>query len=412
MVPSSGADSDRQHTRSPQPGDVYREFCSFQAGESWRVSNPQVANPRARTYLPNPVHSFSIPSLKGAYRAEAMIERWTGHRHTEDPRIRFNESPWLDVPAPLETIIKSDAPVMFSQDNPIFDIPLEYLREGENTFEGISGHRDPDGWGHWGIYSLMVRVYYEPEEAIHPFGRITTPVAGDSITENPKIEIEADSHNGISRIQVLAYYDGYDVSGNGIWKDWHGFWHQANRSEVADLREHVGTLLRRPYELTWDTRWVPDQEPGTVKLVARIQDSRGAWIITDVVDNLSLVRKGKSVRTFPASEFPEYFGVRNGARQSCVFDLGEVDPDQVIEAGMHLRTWHGWDEHHHPMQFNGHETLIRGKYHFFHYDILPISPSILRPGKNELAIASDTVHHTLEMLRPGPALTVRMRRSG
>lgn len=41
---------------------------------------------------------------------------------------------------------------------------------------------------------------------------------------------------------------------------------------------------------------------------------------------------------------------------------------------------------------------------------LPIDPSLLRRGANVIALLSDTEHHGIEVLWPGPALAVRVRR--
>ena len=38
---------------------------------------------------------------------------------------------------------------------------------------------------------------------------------------------------------------------------------------------------------------------------------------------------------------------------------------------------------------------------------LPIDPAILRRGDNEIVVHSDTEHHGIEVLLPGPAIVVR-----
>jgi hypothetical protein len=81
-----------------------------------------------------------------------------------------------------------------------------------------------------------------------------------------------------------------------------------------------------------------------------------------------------------------------------------------VEAGLHLRTWHGWDGHHKPFRLNDLVHPTEGKEHHYDYDIHLIPPSALRPGNNIFEISSDTEHHMLEVHWPGPALTVRFRR--
>ncbi|MDO8544735.1 MAG: hypothetical protein Q7S40_30195 [Opitutaceae bacterium] len=402
-----------QVARGPQPGDVYREFASYQGGDDWRVTNPQAETERARRHLPNPVLAFAIDTLDAAVRAEAMLERWSGHVQTKRPQIRFNGNGWLDVPPPLVPPGPGEHEAHYFQDNPVLAVPLEHLKKGQNTFEGTTSHANPKGWGQWGLYSMILRVYYDPAKRPHPTGRIVAPADGATIGENPRIDVDANSVQGVARVDILAWYEGYDENGDGVWLDWHGGNFQAIRGRPAELREHVGTAWRAPYQLTWDTRWVPDQQPRAIKLVARIQDSGGNWSVTPAVANLTLRREGESVRLFRAGELPLRFGVRAKQAKSCPIPIPrEFDPGKVIEAGLHLRTWHGYDGHHHPFRFNDYTQPNGGKNHHFDYDIHPIPPSALRAGENTFTISSDTDQHMLEVHWPGPALTVRYRAAG
>ena len=396
--------------RGPQPGDVYREFASHQGGNDWRVTNPDARDPRARRYLPNPALPLHIDSLEGAVRAEALLDRWGGHVSTKRPQIRFNDSPWLDVPPPLNAPGDGDHERYYFQDNPVIAVPLEHLKAGDNTFQGTCSHANPTGWGQWGLYSLILRVYYEPAATPHPSGRIVSPAQGATIGENPTICIEASSPSGVARVDVLAWYEGYDEDGDGVWLDWHGGHFQPIRGQAADLRDHVGTLWRSPYELTWDTRWVPDQPPRAVKLIARVEGSRGTWFVTQPVTGLTLQRPGQHVRLFRTAEVPARFGVRNHSTKSCVIPIrSDHDLSRVIEAGLHYRTWHGWDGHHKPFRLNDLVHLNEGKNHHFDYDIHLIPPAALRTSDNVFAVSSETEHHMLEVHWPGPALTVRFR---
>jgi hypothetical protein len=396
--------------RGPQPGDVYREFSAHQSGDEWRVTNPHVEGERAREHLPNPVLNLSIASLDGAVRAEAMLDRWSGHVQTKRPQIRFNGHAWLDVPPPVVPPGPGEHEAHYFQDNPIIAVPLEYLKSGPNTFEGTATHTNPKGWGQWGLYSLVLRVYYDSAKQPHATARIVSPAGGATFGENPRIDVDASSPNGVARVDVLAWFDGYDENGDGVWQDWHGGYFQPLRGEPADLREHVGTAHRTPYQIIWHTRWVPDQTPRGVRLVARVQDSRGAWTVSPVVEHLTLQRTGESVRLYRAGELPLRFGVRNKQTKSCTIAIpAGTDLAHVVEAGLHLRTWHGWDGHHHPFKFNGHSQPNGGKNHHYDYDIHLLPPSVLRAGENIFAISSDTEHHMLEVHWPGPALTVRYR---
>ena len=396
--------------RGPQPGEIYREYATHQGGDAWRVTNPNVEGERARKHLPNPVLKFSINTLEGATRAEALLDRWSGHVQTKRPQLRFNGHAWLDVPPPIVPPRPGDHEAHYFQDNPVIPVPLDQLKLGENTLEGITTHTNPKGWGQWGLYSMILRVYHDPATRPHATGRIVAPAEGGTFGENPRVDLEASAPNGVARVDVLAWYEGYDENGDGVWLDWHGGNFQPVRGQPAELREHVGTAWRAPYQVTWDTRWVPDQPPRAVKLVARILDFGGTWTVTQPVANLTLRREGESVRLHRAGELPLRFGARNKQTKSCAIPLpADYDAGRVVEAGLHLRTWHGFDGHHHPFKLNDYAQPNGGKNHHHDYDIHLVPASALRAGENTFTISSDTEHHMLEVQWPGPALTVRYR---
>jgi len=57
---------------------------------------------------------------------------------------------------------------------------------------------------------------------------------------------------------------------------------------------------------------------------------------------------------------------------------------------------------------NGVPLVVAGNgRHDVLYQVLPLDPSILRKGENRFEVFSDTEHHGIEVLLPGPALMVR-----
>jgi hypothetical protein len=83
--------------------------------------------------------------------------------------------------------------------------------------------------------------------------------------------------------------------------------------------------------------------------------------------------------------------------------------ESATAAILHYRTWEGTDLHHAPFQLNGHPHKNEGNNHHYDYDRLPIPVGELKAGPNRFTIHSDTKHHMLEVLWPGPAITVRYR---
>jgi len=396
----------------PRAGDVYKEYILHNSGDrAWRVTSPEARDSGAQKFLPNPIWELEIDDLEGAIRAEVMLDRWGGHLDTTNPAIRFNKQEWLSLAPPSMGNGVSLPENYYFQDNPVIAVPLEHLKEGKNTIEGICGHKKPGGWGQWGLYSLMLRVYFDPTKKPHLKGRIVSPLSQQTIEENPVITIAVDKEDQLDRIEVFAWYEGYDENGDGRFLDWHGGWYQPNRNEPAEWRDHVGTVLKAPLQVTWNTRWVPDQPPGQIRLIARIRDKSGTWSVTEEVTGLTLHRPNETVTLHCVRDFPPEFGVRVGQRRSCSIRLPEsYNPEAVVEAGLHYRTWHGWDKHHAPYKLNDYERPHEGNNHHYHYHIHSIPPQVLRPGDNIFEIFSETDHHMLEILWPGPALIIRAKK--
>ncbi len=398
----------------PQPGDVYREFSVHNGGNfAWRVTAEDVKRKDAKKFLPNPILDLKVYDLKGAVRAEALIDRWGGHHGTKDKRIRFNENAWISVPE-LSTVSTGKHPSeYYSQDNPIIPVPLEDLKVGINKVEGGIGPGNVGHWwGQWGLYSVILRVYYAPDKIEWASGKIVQPAAGATIGEDSEVIVECSTNT--ARVDVIAWYDGYDDNGDGVYLDWHRTYHQPLRGMAAEMRDHVGTVIRPAgspalWKTTWNTRFVPDQAPGQVRFISRIQHENGIWSVSEPVEGLSLVRQGVQVKQYRATEVPPSFGVRNGSTKTCQIPIPkEANLENAQQAVLHYRTWNGYDHSHDPFKLNGHSHKNEGLNHHFDYDLLPIDVSELK-HENTFSVHSETKHHHLEVLWPGPALTVRYR---
>jgi hypothetical protein len=389
----------------PRPWDVYREYAlNLKQGNWWRVTDPQACHPGAAAFLPNPVLQLSIDDLEGAVRAEVLTDVWGGHAGTTGKRFRINGQDWMHIPH-VPTLAER-AECYMTEYNVILDLPLHYLREGINTFEGSSGGQTcyDFGWGQWGWYVMMVRVYYG-EGKTHAKAKITWPASGSNIPDNPDIMVSPEDPGKVDQIQVLGKYFGYDENGDGIYYDWHRAYHS------PDIEGHIGTLCKAPFRLNWDTRYVPDQDPAGLSLVARIRDTSGIWFVTDVVDSLSLKRpESFSVKMYPSHDIPEKFTVRAGKTLSCFVQI--ENHRQANKCVLLHRTWNAADDHaagghiERPLRINGHPFKCYGKNHFYALSAVYVPVSTLLEGHNEVAYISDTEHHGIEILWPGPALII------
>jgi len=402
-----------QHTTgqglSVIPGSIYKEYILNIAEEGtnhWRVTSPEATDEGAQQHLPNPVMQINIADLDGAIKAEMLINRWGGHSGTKGKKIRFNNNQWIYLPE-LKTTTTTPQNYMY-QDNPVFEIPLGHLHEGVNTLEGSA---EGTGWPQWGWMSVIVRIYYGSDKP-HPTGQITSPLSGKNLGENPTITAQAQSTVGIEKVDFLAYYEGYDENGDGYYKDWHhGYFNLRSGDTAVKISGHVGSDSSAPYQVTWDTKYVPDQQAESVKLLARIKDKNGVWYVTPYVESLSLDRSNSLVKLYKAYNVPENYCVRDYKKKSNKVKITD-DLSKAESATIHLRTWNGQDSFHNGYnRINGHNFQVGGMNHDYKYSIVNIPLSNLKQDENIIEFYSTTEHHCLEVLWPGPGIIIRYSES-
>ena len=397
----------------PGAGDAYRETrMSIYAGDDWRVTDPDALNPGAAAFLPNPVLEIEVPDLTGAVRAEMIIDRWGGHPGTSNKMIRLAGRSWLHLPE-LATIPSSSPECYMYEDNLMLDIPLDQLVSGTVTLEGSADRQicNSFDWGQWGWYGVVVRVYYDGTAA-HPTGSILSPAAGDTIVDAVDITVDAASTGAVEEVQVLAYYEGYDTDGDGVFAEWHRSFYRPKYASSVSIGGIVGAMTVAPYDINWDVDWIPDQQPGSVKLQARILDDSGMWYVTDLVEDLSLRHSDGIVKMHTMDNLPSAFWVRDGRSKSAEFTIPpEDDLATASSARMIVSTWNGSDTG--KIDVNGlWQTTDIGTIHHYAVDELSLSVSDLIQGVNTLTISATTVDHGMEVLWPGPVFFVRYGLAG
>ena len=400
----------------PQPGDIYREYSwSSSQSNDYRVTDPNASHPGALQFLPNPVLNMTIGDLAGAVRAEALITLWGGHVGTTGKQIRFNGNPLRNIPElGGANGIPPGLPgqCYLHQVNAVIDVPLSDLVQGSNTFEGRNVGQTPCGdfgWGQHGWYGVTVRIYYNSSKP-HATGSITSPVSGSTFDENPQIAVSATG--GANRVDVLAYYDGDDTDGDGIYQEYHHDYHIDQGEVGMNIRHHVGSDGSAPYQMTWNTALVPDQAPGSVKLIARIRDGNDIWFVTDEVTNLTFSRTSSSVVLYKPFNVPDRFWVREGEGEKSS-QVSITSLSGATSATLLVRTWNGIDgaaeqgQTHYTRVNGGWDAPDYGRNHYYSYDELPVPISALVAGTNTIAFNSTSSHHGIEVLWPGAAVIVR-----
>ena len=399
--------------RQPLPGEVYKEFAVTVSlgNDDWRVTDPNInltTYPAAAAFLPNPSISFTIDDLDQATKAEALFALWGGHIGTTGKKVAFNGNAWITIPELTST---PTAGYNYIHQAMIgVTVPLAHLVQGTNTFTGTNtGQVAPYGfgWGQHGWYDAIIRVYYNPATKTHATGTITSPGNGSSFGDSPTISVGVSG--SANRVDVLAYYDGYDTDGDGFYTEYHHDYHR-DPSENATIRNHVGTDESSPFSVTWNNTWVPDQSG--IKLLARIRGTNNVWYVTPEITNLTLSRGEGSVVLYKPTGIGEREWARgdiNGGTQDSYVSIPSLTGASA--AVFIARTWNGVDGDGDPSHYtrvNNWYAPAYGDNHYYSLDYLTLPVGSLQTGTNLIQFKSNTTaHHGIEVLWPGSAVAVR-----
>jgi hypothetical protein len=394
----------------PGPGDIFREYIwrgpYVNAGSWQRVTHPGATAAGANAFLPNPVNSITIDDLTNAVGAEIYLEVWGGHAGTSSKAVRLNGHDWIPIAEPLAIPGNSGDPRLRSAEcyqrftYPSVAVPLDQLRLGDNEFEFSAGPQIcfNFGWGQWGLYAAAFRIYYDDDKP-HPTGRIVAPAPGSTFSDSLTLEAVVSSPNGaVERVDFIGSYEDFDYEGNGVYRQWH------YRYRYGVMQNQLGTATEAPYAAVWSTAWVPDQ-PGPMKVMARITDTSGISHMTQPVAGLILARPGRAVKLYKPFDVAPAWQTRVGNRHSSKLFVGD-DLERATAAQMMLVTWSGGDAD--AIGINDSTVVKRvGRTHNYSLDAVPVPLELVRQGTNTLFTYAKTVHHGIEVMWPGIALLVQ-----
>ena len=227
------------------------------------------------------------------------------------------------------------------------------------------------------------------------------------------MEATASGPNAIRQVDFIAFFEGIDTDGDGVYRDWQYNYHRLKAETAMRLKGHVGSDSTAPYGVTWNTDLVPDQTAGSIRLMARIQDVTGIWYVTEECTGLSLQRVGKAVRLYRATSVPEAFSVRlTRETGTCKFTIPAADRlADVTSATMVVSTFNGNDARAsvgatHYTRVNSWTTPDYGTDHFFDLDYLAVPSSALRSGVNTYTFFCNDSSTGIRMNWPGPQMVV------
>ncbi len=391
----------------PKPGDVFQEFVFPMKGRSISEIDPSSSRMKDSTFrmFTKPirvVHPINV-DLTGATRAEMSVEYWGGHIGTSEQKFSVNQSDWIYFTQPSgmkgspncyhRTLLGYDA----------VPIPLESLKNGRNEIVFTAGPQTcyNFNWGFYWVYSFTVRVYYSSDMP-HPEARLVSVQPGDTLTELPYLTAEITrAPNPIRQVDFIGYYKDFDWEGNGSFEQWH---YVTDRGRIM---RHIGTAAGPPYQVRWNTDWLPDQDK-PIKLAVKVTDEKGISSISSAVENVAFVHPDWSIKMYTSEDVPERFSARaGGSSKSSINVPGSLEHART--ARLVLSSWSAKTEDglSHGIRINGHKLADNfGRFHDHSFDEINVPLEWIVPGQNVISIHSDFMGHALEINWPGPVLLI------
>jgi hypothetical protein len=402
-----------------EAGMFYKEFwakpdpaINNSDGRFLRVNDPGISlhqeygkRPEARV---NGLMLLDVPEdLFQIERAALYLELWGGHPGTADKRFTLNGH--TTYPLPPDSVAVGHCNYTY----PLVPLKVGDLVTGANAFQ-FSCDRGKTFWGHFIIDNACVRAYLKKT---HPalqgtgLGSFTAGVTlgkGRTVADDCEVALvyPAAMESSIASLSYYARYAGFDDNGNLEENDWHG--HTLKEAP----QYHAGTVTQAPFKITWDTRMIPSQDkPMALKAVVQLKD--GIWYETPALDSLWFPKKRPRVELVRCDSLPKHFWSRANQEKKSSFTLPADFAKRAERTRLIVRIWDGGEgKVAEPFTINGHAYPITSKkaVHDVVFTDRDIPVKDLQPGKNEIRLLSDTEHHGIEMLWPGPCLIVRYTR--
>lgn len=395
--------STAQAFSQPAPGDVYREYMWYKeggdAGGSLRVGGREGYEGAIELD-----HNFD---LEHAIKAEVVIEKILCHDNTTGLAIQINEADWIYIPEPPGIPV----PQWAYQHHfyPTVRIPLSCLNQGrDNQFRMKVDEKHPWNWPQNLIYGVHFRIYYDPAQKPHSTSRIASLKAGETIGRSVELTMEANRPNDrIGQVDYVGLYEDVNFEGDGIYRQWHyHFFH-------GQIMNHIGSAIRAPYSVTWDTSWVPDQkEP--IQIAARVKDRSGVIYLTEAVGDLHLVRPGFSVELCKPYNIPQKWVTRSGEKEESFDTTGNLD--KAVAAQL---VWSSWSPGYmRGIYINNIKVFDREgpNYQYFAHRVTLNDVSSLKPGVNVLKTGmtpkiNGKMVHGMEVNWPGIMVLIQYQES-
>lgn len=383
---------------SNRPGRLRVNDQNVSLDENWGKRNEALANGLMLVNVPE--YLFHLES------AELYLELWGGHPHTENKRFIVNGKKWYHIPKTGT----ENGHCTYSY--PVIPLNVGHLVNGINAFQ-FTCERGAGFWGHYIIDNAAVRCYIpsdHPDIITHGLkdfsAQIKLPGDDRTIMDRTRLFLSYDVcfEKSILSVEYFGRFPGFDDNGNTIDDDWHGF------TFGREFVNHIGETSEPPFEVLWDTIMIPGRgSTMAVKALVRLTGGINYW--TPVVDGLVFPGNRSGVMMFKCSEMPVPFWSRASHEKKAIIRLPDR-LDSIARAQLLVKMWDGGEGTvKEPFKINGFPySIVSGKHiHDVVFTRVDIMQEHLKSGDNELTLLSDTEHHGIEMLLPGPCFIIRYK---
>lgn len=337
--------------------------------------------------------------------AEFYGEVWGGHHGSTNQRFILNGRGTYVLPE-----------VGTSLDNCCYhypEVPLKthHLVRGINALQ-LAVDRGTSFSGSYMMDEGCLRAYLPrtharlKEQGLEGFAAtVATDAADRELPDRAQVSLRCEEryHGAIASVEFRGRYVDYDDTGCGEHRSWHGY--TRNRAPVSG----VGVAASAPFCVDWDTGMIPDQDL-PIELAAFVRFRSGITYVTPVNAGQFLRRGRRAVRLVPCSVLPSPFASRAGKAVNATIDLSGIDLGAIETARLLTRVWDGGEGTVKDcFTLNGHPSAVGTGTadHRPHQTESPVPVDHLKAGENVLRLLSDTEHHGIEVLLPGPALLIR-----
>jgi len=392
-----------------EPGRFYRTAWAGTRGNRFRVNSPDTrTGPFKDRWEARQTGVMKITvdeDLSQVMGAALHLELWGGHPGVANKRFTLNGASEYALPE-----------VGAARHNCVYSYPAvllkpEELKRGENVF-AFTCDKGSAFWGHYLIRAA--RVQMELKRA-HP-GLMAAGLAdfGVAVVARPakaggeavalSLDLPAGAAKRIAAVEYWGRYSGYDENGDGKGRGLHGF-----RKDCKPVG-NIATVTSPPFAATWDLAMVPRTPRLGVGAIVRFRDRPDLLYATNSAEVAFPKRTSRRVTLHLSKDLPRPFWSRAGRVRTCTIEL-DADPARIERAELHVLIWDGGKgKTREPFTLNGHALPVAGQgRHDVLYRVLPLDPQHLRRGANKVRVLSDTQHHGIEVLLPGPGIMVRRR---